>query len=131
MPLSGAVGPGFRLHGAMLSLLRLPHIRPMHDENSRNHALSVVAMLISPMLFIFFVGRRFALPKPAPSDAAVISSRRNQMARSHLSGGLPAVKTICSSSRMRNTSCGWISGRATNCFERVRDEPRDWKLRLT
>lgn len=53
MPLSGAVGPGFRLHGAMLSLLRLPHIRPMHDENSRNHALSVVAMLISPMLFIF------------------------------------------------------------------------------
>lgn len=52
MPLSGAVGPGFRLRGAMLSLLRLPDIRPKHDENSRNHALSIVAMLISPMLFI-------------------------------------------------------------------------------
>lgn len=52
MPRSGAVGPGFRLRGAMLSLLRLPGVRPKHVENSRNHALSVVAMLISPMLFI-------------------------------------------------------------------------------
>ena len=53
------------------------------------------------------------------------------MARPHLSGGLPAVKTICSSALMRSTSCGWIRGRAANCFDRVRDEPRDWKLRLT
>jgi hypothetical protein len=52
MLLSGAVGPGFRFCGAMLSLLRLPDIRPKHVENSRNHALSVVATLISPMLFI-------------------------------------------------------------------------------
>ena len=52
MPLSGAVGPGFRWRGAMLILLRLPDFRPKHNENSRNHALSAVAMLISPMLFI-------------------------------------------------------------------------------
>ena len=54
---------------------------------------------------------------------AFMSSRRNQMARPQRSGGLPAVKTICSSVRMRSTSCGWISGRAASCFERVRDEP--------
>ena len=65
------------------------------------------------------------------STQAFISSRRNQMARPHLSGGLPAVKTICSSARMRRTSCGWINGRAANCFDRVRDDPFICELRLT
>src|SRR5690606_25688876 len=54
---------------------------------------------------------------------AFMSSRRNQMARPHLSGALPAVKTICSSPRMRSTSSGRISGRAASCLERVRDAP--------
>lgn len=44
------------------------------------------------------------------------------MARPHRGGGLPAVKMICSSVRMRITSCGMISGRRASCFDRVRDE---------
>ena len=35
---------------------------------------------------------------------ALMSSRRNQMARPQRKGGLPAVKTICSSARIRSTS---------------------------
>ena len=54
---------------------------------------------------------------------AVMSLRRNQIARPHRSGGLPAVKTICSSARIAVTSCGRISGRRDSCFERVRDDP--------
>jgi len=52
-----------------------------------------------------------------------MSPRLNQMARPHLSGGLPEVKTICSSARMRRTSCGRISGRRLSCLERDRDDP--------
>ena len=59
-----------------------------------------------------------------------MSLRRNQMARPHLSGGLPDVKTICSSPRMRSTSSGRISGRAANCLERVRDDPDICDVRL-
>jgi len=60
-----------------------------------------------------------------------MSLRRNQMARPHRSGGLPAVKMICSSVRINSTSWGWISGLALNCLERVRDDPRACELWLT
>lgn len=53
------------------------------------------------------------------------------MARPHRNGALPAVNTICSSARMRSTSCGWISGREASCFDRVRDEPDACEERLT
>ena len=59
-----------------------------------------------------------------------MSARRNQIALPHRSGGLPAVNTICSSPRIRSTSCGWIKARAASCFERVRDVPFAAELRL-
>jgi hypothetical protein len=46
--------------------------------------------------------------------------RRNQIARPQRIGGLPAVKTICSSARIWRTSCGRISGRRDSCWDRVR-----------
>lgn len=73
----------------------------------------------------------FALLTLLPGTQPFMSSRLNQMARPHLSGALPAVKTICSSARIPSTSCGWISGRDANCLDRVREDPRAWKLRLT
>jgi hypothetical protein len=59
-----------------------------------------------------------------------MSPRRNQIARPHRSGGLPAVNTICSSVRMHRTSCGMISGRGASCFDSVRDEPDIRAVRL-
>ncbi|MNT90341.1 hypothetical protein D3C72_2312260 [compost metagenome] len=61
----------------------------------------------------------------------LMSARRNQIARPQRSGALPAVKTICSSARMRSTSCGWISGLDASCLDRVREDPRAWKPWLT
>ena len=45
---------------------------------------------------------------------ALMSLRRNQIARPQRSGGLPGVKMICSSLRICVISCGRISGRRDN-----------------
>jgi hypothetical protein len=75
---------------------------------------------------VFFAGRNLL-----SFTQNSMSGRWNEMARPHLGGGVPEVKTVCSSIRMRSTSCGWISGRWPSCLERVRDEPDACDERLT
>ena len=81
------------------------------------------------------------LPVPVAGVVAASAARfgverrratgRAEEVRPGRSGALPAVKTICSSAHIRSTSCGWISGRAASCFDRVRDEPDACYDRLT